>query len=388
MARFEAALSSSTFTLETVASGPERRLLGHLDALVLAGATLLDDRLAALLAASKPPPVPLAMVAVVAFLVAERTELATRALSNDAPSVRHAAFRACSLAGGSSLDPWIGQNLANPSSAVARSVLLDLAADRGIVVDALAGSLRSSDPAELVAALRMAWRAPPAEHETRLVELMRHPDRGVRDAAMVTSLHHGSAHGWALCQDLAFDPAAPHPFAMALVAGLGDPGQHRRLAALAGSDAHRPGVLRALGYAGNAGVVPLLIQQAESKDELTAAAAADALGVIAGPEADVAGAAGKEEPGSLRRWWQNAHARFDERSRCLAGVPLTRAAFALALTRFPTRRRYLLSLLLSIRTGGAARVSTWAFSERQRAQIGALASRGPEEPWAREFSFY
>jgi hypothetical protein len=73
---------------------------------------------------------------------------------------RHAAFRACSLAGGSSLDPWVGQNLANPSSPVARALLLDLAADRGIVVDSLAGSLRSSDPPELVAALRMAWRAP------------------------------------------------------------------------------------------------------------------------------------------------------------------------------------------------------------------------------------
>src|ERR1019366_6234482 len=71
------------------------------------------------------------------------------------------------------------------------------------------------------------------------------------------------------------------------------------------------------------------------------------------------------------------------------GHPLTRAAFIQALAHSPMRRRYLLSVLLSIRTGGASRISTSAFSETQRAQLASLGSwKGREEPWTHEFSLF
>jgi hypothetical protein len=271
---------------------------------------------------------------------------------------------------------------------VPRAALLELAADRGVYVDSLVRSLFSDDPEELVPALRAAWREPPALHEVRILELLRNPDPKMRDAAMVTALHHGSAHGWALCQDLAFDPRMPHPFAMALVAGLGEPGQHKRLGALMGAESHLVGVLRALGYSGNVGVVPALLFHAQSEDAPTKAAAMDSLGTILGSEFDKVSASSKVA-GALERWWQGVQGRFDARRRYLGGRPVSRAAFIQALAHFPTRRRYLLSLLLSIRTAGVSRVSTWAFSERQRTQLAAVGSwKGAEEPWARDFSLF
>jgi hypothetical protein len=251
-----------------------------------------------------------------------------------------------------------------------------------------------------MAALRVAWRAPAAPIEARLLTLLEHGHAGVRDAAMLASLHHGSMHGWALCQRLAFDPSAPHPLAMALVAGLGEPGQHKRLAALVGSDAHRAAALRALGFAGNVGLMPLLLHQARSEDAPTAALAKEALETIlasgssghrypSGARADfdtlLDGNAGAD---ALASWWQSAHGRFNAGRRYLAGAHVSRAAFARALAHFPTRRRYLLSLLLSIRTGGASRVSTRSLSSVQRAQIGAIGTHGPEEPWVQEFSAF
>jgi hypothetical protein len=386
MARFEGSLSSGTMNLATVASGPEKTLLSHIDGLVVGGRRVLEDRILAPLEGDKPPSAALATVLVIVLLHASRPDAATQALFHDSPVIRRAALRGCVLGAGSSLDGWITEKLANAPAG--RPALLELAADRGLHVEPLVRSLFSQDPEELVPALRAAWRAPPALYEGRVLELLGHPDAKVRDAAMVTSLHHGSAHGWALCQELAFDPRMPHPFAMALVAGLGEPGQHKRLGPLMGAEAHRPWVIRALGYTGNVGVVPALLFHAQSEDEAEKAGAIEALGTILGPELDKAVAKAKL-PGALERWWQQVQGRFDGRRRYLAGHPLTRAAFIQALAHSPMRRRYLLSVLLSIRTGGASRISTSAFSETQRAQLASLGSwKGREEPWTHEFSFF
>jgi hypothetical protein len=232
-------------------------------------------------------------------------------------------------------------------------------------------------------------RDTPASHEARVLELLESPHPGVRDAAIVTGLHHGSAYAWAKCQTLALSPSAPHPLAMTLLAGLGEPGQHKRLAALVESDSHRAAALRALGFSGNVAIVPLLLNHALSDDKPTTTIAIEALGTMAGAEFDKRFLAGTAvDTAALTDWWQRARARFDPSQRYLGGLPASRVAFAQALTQFPTRRRYLLSLLLSIRTGGATRVQARALTAIQRAQISTIAARGPAEPWACQFSFF
>jgi hypothetical protein len=385
--RFEAGLSSATLTLDALAKGPESAFLANVDGLLAGGEPVVDQVLLPAFAAKKPPPSHRAAAIVVALLQAGRAPLAIRALTHEAPSARRGALRGCLLGAGSRLDAWIAQSLANPRSAVARPVLLDLAAERGIVVDSLLASFRSDDPDELMAALRVACRVPPAPLEAHVAALLKHAHPGVRDAAMLAALHHGSFEGWAFCQRLAFDSLAPHPLAMALVAGLGEPGHHKRLAALVDSEAHRPTALRALGFSGNVGLVPQLLEHVRSGEKAAAPAAREALATMLGAEVD-RWASGPEDMFDHAAWWQGARGRFGEGRRYLAGLPATRAAFAQALTHFPTRRRYLLSLLLSIRTGGASRVSTRASTETQRAQLVGLRSMGPEAPWAREFSVF
>jgi len=93
------------------------------------------------------------------------------------------------------------------------------------------------------------------------------------------------------------------------------------------------------------------------------------------------------EASAISGWWTTARSRFHAERRYLGGAVATRGAFAQALAQFPMRRRYLLSLLLSVRTAGAARVSSRAFSATQRAQIGALGAR-PLEGWVREFGVF
>ncbi len=200
--------------------------------------------------------------------------------------------------------------------------------------------------------------------------LLEHPDPLVRDAALLTSLHHGSLPGWAFCQSLALDPKEPHPLAMTLLAGLGEPGQHKRLAQQLDSDAHRPGALRAIGYSGNVGMIPALVFHTHSKDERTVKLAGEAISTITGEEvnafvrpekpapetngelpppeedeeakrslpplaeddldADLVPPAEEGlptlDPEAVSGWWKTARTRFDPQRRHLGGVLATRSA--------------------------------------------------------------
>lgn len=428
--RFEAALSAANLTLADVERGVESRLLAHLDALSIGDDELVDQVLVPSLEAKKLAPAR-ATVVTIALLLAGRAELATRTLRHEKPALARAAVRGCSLGAEGALDAWILQGLAARRPPEERVPLLELAAERGLAVSSAAESLDSADAREVAAALRTLHAAAPEAYERRILALFEHPSPMVRDAALVASLHHGSLPGWAFCQTLAFDPSEPHPLAMTLVAGLGEPGQHKRLAERLDSDAHRPSALRAIGYSGNAALIPALVFHAHAKDERTVKLAGEAIATIAGdevnalvPPKDAPPAKEGELPppeqdaeaqralpplakddldadlvppaevalptldaDAVSTWWKSARARFPADRRYVDGVPATRGGFAHALTRFPMRRRYLLSLLLSIRTAGGARVATRAFTAAQRAQISVLAGRG-QDPWAREFSLF
>jgi uncharacterized protein (TIGR02270 family) len=429
--RFESALSATNMTIDQVAKGVESRLLAHLDGLVVGGEKVVEQILVPALEAKKLEPARVAAITI-ALLQGGRAELAMRTVRHESPAVARAAVRGCALAAGGSLDAWIQQELATRKASKERLPLLELAADRGLAVPSAAESLQSADPREITAALRGIHAATPLMYERRVLELFEHPDPLVRDAALLTSLHHGSLQGWAFCQALALDPMEPHPLAMTLLAGLGEPGQHKRLAERLDSDAHRPSALRAIGYSGNVSLIPMLVFHTHSKDERTVKLAGEAIATIAGDEvsalvrpkkpappdtgvlpppeqdeeakkslppleeddldADLVPPAEEGlptlDPAAVSTWWKGARTRFAADRRYLGGHPVTRGAFARALTQFPMRRRYLLSLLLSIRTGGGARVATRAFTAVQRGQIAALAGREGPEAWGREFSLF
>jgi hypothetical protein len=384
--RFEAGLSSPTMTLERLARGPEESLLANLDGLVIGAGHSVGALFVPALEARRPPAPRRVTVIALALLKGRRAELAVKALAHSSAAVRQAAVRACALAAGATLDDWIRQGLEHRTSKVPRATLLELAADRGLAAGDLGESLRSSDVAEVVLALRVAQSAPPAAYEGVVVELLGHADPRVRDGALVTALLHGLAPGWSACCARALEPRTPHPLAMTLLAGLGDRTQHRQLAGLVGYDRHRGAALRAIGYSGNTALVPLLLDHVASSDAAIAAIARDALGTLLGPEADRA--ASDDERATVGEWWAGAKGRYEASRRYLNGVPANRAAFAGALASSPTSRRYFLALLLAIQSGGAARVSTRAFTATQKGEIGALLARAPDEPWARVFSYF
>jgi hypothetical protein len=196
LARFEAGWSSAALTLDDVARGPEAALRAHVDGLVMGGTAMVDRVLVPVLEAPKPPPGRVT-AALIALLLAGRAEFVPRVLSHKAPAVQRAVLRACALAAGPSLDPWIGQSLQQPKAPAPRALLLELAAERALNVETLSSSLRSDDPAELAAALRVAVHAEPLAHAGRVHELLDDPRPAVRDAALLTALHHGSTLGWA-----------------------------------------------------------------------------------------------------------------------------------------------------------------------------------------------
>ncbi len=405
---FESALEDPEYNLEELASGPEQKLLACVDGLVVGGPTVIAQMLAAELdrADSEEPARTIAVV--LALLASERRDLVVPYFSHPSVAVRDAASRACGLSSAPKVDAWLMDLLAAASTSAERVAILEAIAVRGLQVDSLVASLNSEDPMEACAAARAARRSDRATHLGGIQWLLLQAEPEVRDVALVTALHYGSAEAWNLCERLALDPSAPNPTAMELYAALGGPPQHDRLVEALPLDSHRAPALRALGFSGNPGLVDRLLPYLqEGVDEVEAKLAAEAVSLIAGldlrDDAFIVEEESEEETEeeelppldedleddltlkpedalptpnaeAIRQWWKSERPRLDETKRHLAGQPWSGAAVAEYLDCGALRDRHMVALSLAIRTGGAAYVDTRAFTARQREQIAGVAS--------------
>lgn len=294
--QFESALDGPDFTLAELENGPEQRLLIQVDALVVAGRPAVDRLLLPALEYERTR-TSRAEAVVVALLLQGEREAALFGLGQLRPEALPGALRAIADAGDETLERLVLEKLGEAPEEQAH--LLEIVGVRGLRGPSVANALQSSDPNELVAALHAATWARKTEHRDLVGALLKSPNPSVRDAAMLTGLHYASADAWALCQRLALDGEAPHPFALCLAGGLGSRADEEALVDKLESDAHRCWAIRVLGFGGRPEVIPRLFEYLGDVDSLEAKLAAEAIATIGGLESTEYETTARQHP-SLR----------------------------------------------------------------------------------------
>ncbi|MFT3925144.1 MAG: hypothetical protein QM778_21590 [Myxococcales bacterium] len=283
MEQFEARLDSPVLKLRDLGRYPEELLLAHVDALLVAGADAEREILVpALMGASAEESAP-GVIAAWVMLEAGHFEALLSALEQ-APAAWPAVAQAVRLAGHRHLDAWLTGLLHQDAKRddAARAGLLECAAARRVAPPIVLEALQSEDPSLVRAATRALLHSEHDVYRPIVVDLLRHADPGVREAALIAGLRLGLPHTWATCEEWAYDAAQPCPPATALCAALGGRKQHDRLYDLRLVPGARKSVLFALGFSGNAEMIGPLVQDLESKDPAEAKLAVQALALIVG----------------------------------------------------------------------------------------------------------
>ncbi len=408
----ERLLDAPHYDLDELATGPDQRLLAHLDGLVLAGPRVAERLLLAKLG-DDPTAEDLEQVcaATLALLLEPDRQLCQRALAvldkEGMPEQRCGVVRALQLVRHAWLDAWLIQTLdtAPPAGIAARFEAL---ADPTIVPDAwLRAGLASSDLALARAAARLARRSHDRDTLAALAPLAHADDPELRRITLESALCQHvpgaweSALYWARCPD----ESTVRRAAMVWLALLGDAGVRTELVAQVDDPTRRAHAVWALGFSGSpAGVdrcVELLADdqlgrlagevvvavaglptddqqfwRAEPEDdpesdpdqdlpELEADLAADLL-----PPPD--DGLPLPNPESIAVWWHAHRDEFDFERRYLGGHLLRGDVLTRALRHTPMRRRHALALELALRTSGALVLDTRAFANVQLADLARL----------------
>jgi uncharacterized protein (TIGR02270 family) len=394
------ALESPLYTLSELASGPEEQLFAHVDGLVIGGSEVAERALAPELDAPDEPRFSRLVAAGLALLGQGRLDVVERALWSEEPLICHAAQHALVLGAPPQFDARLAAQLARPLGPKERTVLLGVAAGRGLSLPNLLASLESSDVEEARAAAVLVRWSDPRRHVPAIEHLVDHPDLQVRDAALVTALQLGSFPAWRRCVALASSVARVEPLAMLLMALLGGPAEHEILVNHLARPSHRHATLFALGFAGQAALGNTLLDVMSGDDPRGARLAGEAFSNLTGldtsmdpyvePEPPETGESlpplEQDEleadlvppveddlplpnPQAILAWWQANAGRFDVRHRLLWGRPWTVETAYEVFEQAPLRRRHPMALWFAIRSSGRVQVHTRAFSGVQRAQI-------------------
>jgi uncharacterized protein (TIGR02270 family) len=400
--RWTHALESPQLTLFELAATHEARLLAQLDALLEAGPDAPERLLAPVFATDGAPPSRVT-AAGLCLLSLQRRDLVEGALTNGGLASA-GAERALVLGATPDFDDWTVRALSERPDPAVRSPLLRIAAARGLRIPNLLVSLQSDNPEELAAAACAAVWSDAERHLPVLEYLIDYPDVDVANAALIASVTLGS-HFWsqrcevrlAASTDLAALP-------MLLLALLGDVRHHGSVIEQLARPSHREAALVALGFSGQAALVPVLLEHLRSDEPRVQKLAAEAIGLLTGLDPnDDAHVLDEQEPGSdelpeldedlsralttsgsdelpvpnavaIEEWCHTNAARLGVKRRLLLGEPWTVKSSLDALARLPMRKRHRIALWLQLRSGGTARVDTCAFASVQRRQIMALGS--------------
>jgi uncharacterized protein (TIGR02270 family) len=227
----------------------------------------------------------------------------------------------------------------------------------------------------------------------------------LRERALSLLLAWGSRAAWGTCEAQALDRERVFPFSMIAYAALGGPKEHRRLAASRDLRPHRIHVLRALGFSGNAGIVPLLFEHLSSHEAIEAKVAAQSISAIAGldlrddafassepkPQHESSSQAEKDDldadlvpppeddlprpnAAAIRHWWASAESTLKEPTRLVRGQAFSPPALFDALEAGPLGLRHVWALTLAFRTRGRVWLITRALSGEQRKVLARLRS--------------
>jgi uncharacterized protein (TIGR02270 family) len=415
--QFERRLEDPMRTLDDLAKYPQPWLDAHVDGLVVGGDEVRMKILAPQLAEAAADQASRVQAAALAVIAAGRFDLLWPAVSSDHDVVRRAVARAAALQPRPQLDAWVHDRLNQKPSESALAGLLELTAARREAPPNLLAALQSEDAGLVAAATRAALHGDSKLYLPVLEHLLNHPDRGVRDAALIATLVWQSRAAWqALERDALTSSDA---MTLALYAALGGRKHHARLVERLASETDRAPVLFALGYSGNAAMLAELVKFLRSPVSLERKVAVQSISLISGLELTsqeyviTTGAA--QEPGQLPPPEADPEARaalppldeedldadlvpqpedglpdFDARlieryckrltldssRRLLGGAPFGAEMLLDYLERSALRRHHALALALGVLTAGSVWFESRASAAGQRAQLAALRARG------------
>jgi uncharacterized protein (TIGR02270 family) len=417
---WESALVAANHTLDSVAAGPEARLLAHLDGLVLGGAPVAEKLLLPALAGDEPGRIAAAAWALVQAEGAPRSgdvaatgldpqDAVIDAMTKGEPAQRAAIARALRLSPRADLSRVA--RLWPDGSPEVRGVVFDLlrAGEPAWVRQHLEPVLRGGDSIPLAGALRALRQAPDRALVGCVDDALKTELREVRREAMTTGIVFGSAAAWDVCRRSALRAGDTCRLPLALLATSPQPSDRAVVVSFARDSKVKRHAIWALGFAGDLEAADLLVEA--TADEKVARAAGEALtaitGVALGGElatpAESNGPAGEEtgdddpppvvhaedhlvlpNPRAIKSWWQGERGRFPPGVRHVFGRPRTPDALRAALMTAPMWRREVMCLEVAVATNLAPAVDVTAWTRDQRRALASGAGgTGAPSPAAR-----
>ncbi|HYO65489.1 MAG TPA: TIGR02270 family protein [Archangium sp.] len=408
--QWERALVAPDFNVEET-SGPEARLLAHVEGLAEAGAPVAERLLRPALECDEPERLSSAALALLASHEASAMADLLQVLKKGEPGSRAPIQRALEVWTWQACAEGMDSLLASPEP-VLQALALQVLAFHDVVPpsEALDRMLVHEEATLRVAALRCARLQEGGVRPAVLSASLDSVHPAVRMAAIGTGLLQGSRAAWEACKEMASAQELGRAEAWVLLALGGSDGELQMLLRALEIPSLRPGVLWALGFSGRVDAAeaclglmyeaPVAALAAEAFSAITglaiqgpyAAPSPDDTGSVLPPlEEDLDADLSLKPEASLAvpaidavsTWWQQARKSFARSERYLHGQPFSVELLLNAIERGPMRRRHVLALELAIRSRGTCRVQTRAFTRRQRVEMGRLRA-APSIPMVRQ----
>jgi uncharacterized protein (TIGR02270 family) len=398
-------VDSPNFTLAMLQDGPERRLLAHMDGLLVGGDLSLRHLLLPVLEEPDDDEFRTAAATLTILRGAglDACERVLKAFDDADAEGRRGLVRALQLTQRAGLIPWLARDIDALTGSILASRLLVLAGHRVDANVRLRAWLSSDDLEVRRAAALLSRHTGNAEALQHLYPSMRANDEVLRSTAIETGLIRGLSGAWEAACNEAFiaRSKSSHKTALAWVAMLGDPGVHQRLLAELAA-APTPDLVWAAGLTGRANAVDAVLEYLEHPKlarlagEVVCAVAGlsstdnqfwldrgvpfgldekDALPELESDDLDANLVPTKDaplrlpKPEAIRAWWAQRRDEFAAGVRHSNGRPLDAEHVGLSLRELPTRRRHLLALELAVRTTGHVQIETRAMTAIQYAQM-------------------
>ncbi|RKH17804.1 TIGR02270 family protein [Corallococcus sp. CA047B] len=389
--QWESSLDSPVLTLGELHDVDERRLLAHLDALVLGGDGVRKELITPALASGDPELVTVAALVLLAMPPEDASALreVMDALVEGGPDLRPCLQRALQLRAEPAWVPAVQTLLQQDDPALVATALEVLAfwdADAG---PALPSLLAHPAPEVTAAALRAARVAPGRVMSAPVIRALDSSHSEVRDEALITGSALGLEPAFTECRQLASHSNAHSRTAMLLLAMGGEAVNVRLLLEQLGRPGAKADALWALGFSGRREAAEACLELLDTAE--LDGLAAEAFRAITGlplegvflrpePEDDEdaprphAPALPRADSDRVRRWWQEAEHRLKPQGRYLLGQPLGGAWLLESFELVPLRRRHAMALEVALRGRGAFPIQTRASTHLQRAQLRAAVA--------------
>ncbi|WP_342377430.1 TIGR02270 family protein [Myxococcus stipitatus] len=413
--QWEQSLWALDYQVAELEQGEERRLLAHLDALVLGGRPVAERLLFPALAGDDAGGTRAATFALSGAEDADWQDAIRELLVEGDTGVVSSVRRAVELCPRLDLNPML-LRWATTVPPHRQAEVLAALRSRQVDVSPVLGALAVRDELPVLAeVVRAACFTPRSVSEGLVRQGLADPDPHVLAAALEAGLVVKGRDAWSRARKLV-EAGGDVPRSALLALALG--GDSRELEALLSTmnePALREEALWALGFNGRLAAADAAFEALQSSGDRLAA---ESFAAITGlpldapflemeqseddeafeqelldaeePAARESDTADTPAPASLlpgpvalqgevlvarvEAWWAEARKRFDPAVRYLRGIPMTAESLPAALAQEPLRRRAVLLWDLAIRSQGAYQVEsrTWLHAQRQQAEATPL----------------